>query len=143
MPRAFGCPDCGATVTTYMRAGEQTRCAQCDAISTVPDAAEEVAAVVPPRPAAALPEVAGGQPRGRARLNAFDKICAALALAMGCWLLLTAVISLVWIASGRAGGLEIYGVVFALPGWGVVRAVTVAWTARRPPSMAELDEVFD
>lgn len=70
-------------------------------------------------------------------MNAFDKACAALAFVLGLVLLVLGAIGL--LAGCRASFTlgPVFGAIPALVGWGVVRAVYLAW--RRPHAQETRD----
>jgi hypothetical protein len=73
-------------------------------------------------------------------MNAFDKCCAALAFLMGVVLLILGVAGLFLGASAHFTLPPVLGVVPAFIGWGIVRAIVIAWKVR-PPNRHEPDLV--
>lgn len=64
-------------------------------------------------------------------MNVFDKICAALAFALGAVFLVAGVAGAVFGCRAHFTLPPVLGVLPAFVGWGIVRAVYLAW--RRPP----------
>jgi hypothetical protein len=71
-------------------------------------------------------EVLAPPPR-RSRMNGFDKFCAVLAFGLGAVFLLLGTIGLVVGCSAHFTLPPVLGVVPALVGWGIVRAIYLAW----------------
>ncbi len=67
------------------------------------------------------------------RMNAFDKFCAVIAFAAGCFFLISGAFGLFIGTSAWYQLPPIMGGIPALAGWGIVKAVIVAWS---PPSAA-------
>ena len=73
-------------------------------------------------------------------MNAFDKLCAAVAFVLGIVLLLLGVIGLFSGCSANFRLPPVFGVIPALVGWGIVRAVYVAWNSPSDPAGASAIE---
>jgi hypothetical protein len=77
-------------------------------------------------------QAVNGRSRRRARMNAFDYFCAVFAFTLGIFLLLLGAIGLFVGCHGAFGLPPLFGCLPAFVGWGIVRAVYVAWNASRP-----------
>jgi hypothetical protein len=73
-------------------------------------------------------------------MNRFDKFCAVLAFILGCVLLGLGVIGLFTGCRAYFTLPAVLGRLPALVGWGIVRAVVVAW--RQPPRQFYADQTF-
>jgi hypothetical protein len=60
-------------------------------------------------------------------MNAFDKFCAALAFVLGIVLLILGIMGLFAGCSANFSLPPVFGVLPGLVGWGILRAVFVAW----------------
>lgn len=79
-------------------------------------------------------------------MNAFDKLCAALAFVLGGLLLVLGGIGLFAGCRANFSLPPVLGIIPAFVGWGIVRAVYVAWTRGARTAVAEstiLPDVFD
>jgi hypothetical protein len=68
-------------------------------------------------------------------MNVFDKLCAAFAFALGICFLIVGILGLF---IGSAAYFRLPPVIGCLPafaGWGIVRAIYVAWSAKRPDAV--------
>jgi len=61
-------------------------------------------------------------------MNVFDKLCAALAFVLGGLLLILGAIGLFAGCRANFSLPPVFGIIPAFVGWGIVRAVYVAWT---------------
>jgi hypothetical protein len=64
-------------------------------------------------------------------MSGFDRICAAIAFALGIVLLILGVVGLFVGCSANFSLPPILGALPALVGWGIVKSVRVAWRIRR------------
>jgi len=77
------------------------------------------------------------RPHRRIKLNAFDKFCAAIAFVFGLFFLLLGVFGVFMGCTAYITLPPILGVIPAFAGWGIVRAVYVAWKTTNRPSAVE------
>jgi hypothetical protein len=66
-------------------------------------------------------------------MNAFDKICAVFAFAFGVVMVILGVVGLFAGSNAHFSLPPILGVLPALFGWGIVRAVYFGWQFKKPP----------
>ncbi len=74
--------------------------------------------------------------RRRSRMNVLDKICAGLAVPLAVVLVLLGGFGLFFGCSANFTLPPIFGFLPVVMGWGIIRSVSIAWTANR-------EEVFD
>ena len=80
-------------------------------------------------------QAATGRPKRRPRLSAFDYFCAVFAFGLGILLLILGACGLFVGCHGAFGLPPVFGCLPAFVGWGIVRAIFVAWTASRPDAL--------
>jgi hypothetical protein len=74
----------------------------------------------------------------RIKLNVFDKFCAAIAFVMGLLLLVMGALGLFFGCYAYIKSPPVLGAFPAFAGWGIIRAVYVAWkTTNRPDALEE------
>jgi hypothetical protein len=73
----------------------------------------------------------------RIKLNAFDKFCAAIAFVMGLFFLFLGVLGLFVGCTAYFTFPPILGALPAFAGWGIIRAVYVAWKMTNRPDVIE------
>ena len=78
-----------------------------------------------------------GRTTRRIRLNAFDKFCATIAFVFGLFFLLLGVFGVFMGCTAYITLPPVLGVIPAFAGWGIIRAVYVAWKMTNRPGPIE------